>query len=298
VVNDRERVTVDIDLDNKQKPFISKGSPASEKLNAFVYESNSKLARIYKGSQRVDSMRKANTPDSVIQVSLKQRELAAIDFKNDVIQILNGSESPALSLFVLGSYQSYASSPTLGLTPFTNQQINEMLEKLATRFPNHTGTAQLRKRFSATAAPATPDRPVLVNNPAPAFSLPDVTGKEVSLSSFKGKYLLIDFWASWCKPCRLENPNVVQAYQQFKNKNFAILGVSLDKDKEAWMKAIKDDNLSWTNVSDLKFWDSMVVPLYHIQGIPYNVLVDPNGVVIAENLRGVELSQKLTQVLK
>lgn len=139
-----------------------------------------------------------------------------------------------------------------------------------------------------------------IGKQAPEFTLPDVNGKEVKLSSFKGKFVLVDFWASWCKPCRLENPNVVKAFQQFRNKNFTILGVSLDKpgEKDKWLQAIRDDKLDWTHVSDLKFWNSEVVPLYHIDGIPYNVLVDPEGKIIAESLRGSALEAKLSEVLK
>jgi peroxiredoxin len=111
--------------------------------------------------------------------------------------------------------------------------------------------------------------------------------------------VLVDFWASWCGPCRRENPNVVQAFNQFKNKNFTILGVSLDRpgQKENWIKAIKEDNLTWTHISDLKFWQSEVVPVYQVGSIPFNVLVDPDGKVVAENLRGNALEQKLHELL-
>ena len=117
----------------------------------------------------------------------------------------------------------------------------------------------------------------------------DLNGKDISISSFRGKYLLIDFWASWCGPCRMENPNVVKAYNEFKAKNFTILGVSLDKDKDSWKKAIAQDHLNWPQMSDLKYWNSQAVETFGFQGIPFNVLVDPSGKVIAQELRGEEL---------
>lgn len=132
---------------------------------------------------------------------------------------------------------------------------------------------------------------------APEISLPDANGKTITLSSFRGKYVLIDFWASWCGPCRQENPNVVRAYNAYKNKNFTILGVSLDEDKDKWLKAIMKDNLTWTHISDLKGWQSVAARDYQVNGIPANFLVDPNGNIIASNLRGEELSAKLDEVL-
>jgi thiol-disulfide isomerase/thioredoxin len=129
------------------------------------------------------------------------------------------------------------------------------------------------------------------------FTQNDTQGKPVSLSSFKGKYVLVDFWASWCHPCRMENPNVVIAYNKFKAKNFTILSVSLDKSRDPWLQAIKEDNLTWTHVSDLKFWNNDVAVKYHILSIPQNFLIDPTGKIVAKNLRGADLESKLCELL-
>lgn len=139
---------------------------------------------------------------------------------------------------------------------------------------------------------------VQIGKTAPEFSLPDTAGVSVSLSDFRGKYVLLDFWASWCPPCRRENPNVVKAFNEYKDKNFTIIGISLDKDKSKWLKAIADDNLTWTHLSDLKYWDSEIPALYGVRGIPANVLLGPDGVIIAKNITGEDLHQKLKEVIK
>lgn len=131
---------------------------------------------------------------------------------------------------------------------------------------------------------------------APLFSQQDKDGKLINLVDFRGKYVLIDFWASWCGPCRHENPHVVKAFNRFKDKNFTILGVSLDRKKEAWLKAITDDQLNWAQVSDLKYWNNEVAQLYGVRAIPQNFLLDPAGKIVAKNLSGEQLSNKLQEL--
>ncbi|RKD90829.1 TlpA disulfide reductase family protein [Mangrovibacterium diazotrophicum] len=135
-----------------------------------------------------------------------------------------------------------------------------------------------------------------LNSVAKDFTQSDVNGQPVSLSDFRGNYVLVDFWASWCGPCRRENPNVREAYSIYHPRGLEILGVSLDNDKEKWMKAIKDDQLPWTQVSDLKGWQNEVAARYNIKSIPQNFLVDPRGQIIGKNLRGEELQAKLKEI--
>jgi len=166
-----------------------------------------------------------------------------------------------------------------------------LFNSLSTRLRNTENGKALAKKLDIVKKTA-------VGVKAMDFSQPDVNGKMVSLSSYKGKYVLLDFWASWCGPCRAENPNVLKAYNEFKDKNFDILAVSLDDKKENWLKAVKDDALPWTQVSDLMGWKNQAAGFYAITAIPQNFLIDPNGVIIASNLRGEELAKKLSQLIK
>ena len=131
---------------------------------------------------------------------------------------------------------------------------------------------------------------------APEISLPNPDGKIVPLSSLRGKYVLVDFWAKWCRPCRIENPNVVRLYNKYNDKGFEVYGVSLDRRKEDWVQAIQEDGLNWTQVSDLKFWQSEAAQIYNVKAIPFALLLDPEGVIIGKNLRGVALENKLKEV--
>jgi peroxiredoxin len=287
LINDVADIRVDADLSKIKDFYTVNGSPASKELQVLLAAVGSRNDEIQTAFNRLDSLKKSNAPDSVlVAANLVKNE--AIGKLNDYLkQFLKNTPNATLGVLALG----WASRS------FQPSEMDTALKDLKNRFPGNAFLTEMEKASQQQQQAEQPAGESWVGKTVPELTMPDPKGKNISISSFRGKYVLIDFWASWCGPCRMENPNVVKAFNEFKGKNFTILGVSLDKDKDSWEKAIIQDHLNWTQMSDLKYWNSQAVETFGFQGIPFNILVDPAGKVIAESLRGENLDAKLRQVL-
>jgi len=187
---------------------------------------------------------------------------------------------------------SFASLAAIGmLNPRTDFQfLDSLIVSLDERYPNTKTIVNVKQQLDEMRA-------LSVGQPAPEISLPNPDGQTVNLSDLRGNYVLIDFWAAWCKPCREENPNVVRLYNEYKDKGFEVFGVSLDRTREAWLRGIQEDGLEWTQVSDLQYFNSAAADTYQINAIPATYLIDPDGKIIAKDLRGSRLEDKLKELL-
>lgn len=290
LINDSKKVMMNADLFNRNNIYTVTGSKASEELIRFDKMMVQKLGLLSHYNQHFDSISRINTLnadqrktiDSLQSIDSAGFENAALEMKNHVLDLTEKNISPSLTTYAVTSFQQLAGR--YGMRSFTPTEISEIVNKALSKFPDNTTLQNWKKTL----------RP----GKAPEFTMADTSGKPVSFSSFKGKYVLVDFWASWCRPCRLENPNVVATFNQFKDKNFTILGVSLDTTQQAWMDAIHKDGLTWNHVSDLKGWRNEAAARYGVQSIPYNFLMDPDGNIIAEDVRGRELRTTLGKFLK
>ena len=285
LINDVSEIQIDADFSKSKNFYTISGSPASKQLQDLLDMVGSKNNEIQTAFNELDSLKKLNAPDSVLVSANLAKNMAITQLNDYLKQFIQTTPNATLGVLALG-WASRSLPPA---------EMDSALKNLKGRFPGNAFLAEMEK--TTQQQPEQPSTDSWVGKTVPEMTMQDVNGKDISISSFRGKYVLIDFWASWCGPCRMENPNVVKAFNEFKGKNFTVLGVSLDKDKDSWKKAITQDHLAWTQMSDLKYWNSQAVETFGFQGIPFNVLVDPAGKVIAQELRGEDLDSKLKQVL-
>ncbi len=285
VLDKGEQVEVTADGNSEKGAFAVKGSKGTEDLQ--------RINRLKEGFEsKVTQLNQEYTTAVQSKDEAKQRQI------QDKFLAMQKENVTAVKKLI---DQMGTSLVSLYATNFLNPEEDlDYLSSLASRFEKEGSKSTFAKEFISQIKSLEQKMALTpkIGKPAPDITLNNPDGKSVSLSSLRGKYVLIDFWASWCGPCRQENPNVVRMYNKFKGKNFEIFGVSLDKEKDKWLGAIEKDKLTWTHVSDLKFWQSAGAQAYQVSAIPATFLVDKTGVIIAKNLRGEALERKLEEILK
>ena len=282
LILDKKDIEVNVDGNSQQGFAEIKGSPDIDLIQQ-VQELQAKVNSDPAVMQlNEDFTQAAQRKDEKAMGELQQKYMQYVKKYNDQIATLMVEKSPSLAVINL------LQSNVLDKDQYYDTYV-QVAARLKKSWPEYSRTQEFVSYVDKMKLTA-------VGQPAPEIALPNPEGKIVPLSSMKGKYVLVDFWAKWCGPCRQENPNVVRAYQKYKDKGFTVYGVSLDRSKADWLQAIQQDNLTWTHVSDLKYWQSEAAKTYNITGIPFSLLLDPNGVIIAKNLRGAALHDKLEEI--
>lgn len=262
----------------KGQTILKGTSPEGQKLyKALVTEDEAALQKIQALNRTLTQYKKEKNK-TLIEKTEEKIQQAELNRRKLYEKTIHENKDSALSVYAMGLY---------GMINYANPvEVEKLLNTMSPQIQRNEQFVELREVIER-------EKKLMIGQPAPVFSQADTAGNQLSLESFKGKYVLIDFWASWCKPCRAQNPQLVKIYEKNKNKNFTILGISLDSKKENWIKAIHDDKLPWYHVSDLKLWNNAVAKLYGIYAVPQTYLIDPNGIIIAKNLREEKLEQMI-----
>ena len=277
--NESSDIKIQGEADSLQKLTV-KGSGSQE-----LYEKyQTRLTQIQQQQREIYySYQDAKSASNKEEMELYQSQYMSLDSIRNEYSEKFIEEHPASPV---SAYIAMRSSHTYDLT-----RLKEVVNSFDTSLQKSFYVQQLSNRIEKLEKTA-------IGEKASEFSMDNPEGEPISLSDFRGQYVLLDFWAAWCSPCRAENPNVVEAYQKYNDEGFTVFGVSLDNNKEDWLKAIEKDNLTWKHVSDLKGWDNAASNLYGVMSIPQNYLLDEEGVIVAKNLRGEALHEKLDEIFK
>ena len=287
LINDSKSIRINMDV-NDYMNYDVDGSTATANLKELFHIYRKDDSAMLASLKQLDTLQRQPGQDSMVTVARMQRDSRMKEMNNHLKSFIERSKSPAETFYAIGL--ASRTLPPAELKPY--------VDAAAKQYPEHSGIARIKSLLTQQLATAAAPEYKLLDQQAPNLEMASATGGKLTINSFKGKYVLVDFWASWCGPCRAENPNLVQAYNKYRNKNFTILGVSLDQEKEPWLQAIAKDGLTWPQMSDLKMWESEAINAYQFEAIPFNVLIDPQGKIIAHSLRGEALEAKLAEVLK
>ena len=283
LILNKSNIDLVVDGNNPQGQVTMNGSPEMDLIR--------KVGELQSQAQSAPELNALQ--EEFNQAAAAKNEAKIAEIQGKYMDIISKGNDGIATLFL----QQPASLAVVNLLQNNTLEADKYLNVFidaSTKLIKEYPTLSYAKDFSAYVDKA---KKTAIGEMAPEISLPNPKGEIVKLSSLRGKYVLIDFWAKWCGPCRKENPNVVKAYTKFKDKGFEVFGVSLDRNKEEWVQAIQQDGLTWTHVSDLKYFDSQAAHDYNINAIPFSILLDKTGKIIAKNLRGPALEKKLSEVL-
>jgi peroxiredoxin len=280
IAKNGDAIDFSTNLTDSSHTYVISGSDDSEKIKEFNKINNAYGERISKivDQYRTKAQQIGHESDSLLTIFRPQIEKVLADQSNDILKFVNANRNSLAGFYAITALDQNK----------YEQQLVAYADAIKDNFKDNPAVQRFVREMNAI-------KPVSVGHKAPDFTTTGLDGKPVKLSDYKGKYVLVDFWASWCAPCRQENPNVVKQYNAYKSKGLNILGISLDVDKAKWQQAIAQDKLAWNHASDLKNFEGPTEKLYHIEAIPSNFMIDPQGNIVAKNITGGDLEEFLNK---